>query len=245
MRKLAAAAGLLAACSTMPTIVRSDMRMHSLRVDVSPDLHDRQVVVRKILQATLDVIGQSTFGENLDTFGKKLWLTPYGAITDVAAVKATYFGADPIYQSLPTTLAPAEGCAAHACTGISSHGTSARTATIHLTDEPITNWLAGTNVGRACAINTVAHEITHTIPAFAAGEKQLYRDWGFSTLKAFRRPLVSYTVGAIAECTYLQKELGLDERDLRACIARVGTNEFKSNHCGMSDEQFREEIRLR
>ena len=79
----------------------------------------------------------------------------------------------------------------------------------------------------ACAINTVVHEWTHAIPSREDNTESLFQDG--SHTKSER--LVSYTVGAIAQCVYLSrfrdKSFTLDK-----CVERVGTGVFNSDTCG-------------
>jgi hypothetical protein len=98
-------------------------------------------------------------------------------------------------------------------------------ATITLRSPTMERWRAGSYEQRACAINTVAHEWTHLVTA--TGSVSTFQD-GCHALAAV--PLVSYTVGAIAQCAYLVEQ-GKFPIDMAACVAAVGTTEFDDDTC--------------
>lgn len=79
---------------------------------------------------------------------------------------------------------------------------------------------------QACAVNTLAHEWTHTIPT-ASGYGSLYTDKGH---KGAAYPLISYQVGSTAQCVYL-KQHGYPNLDLAVCVQRVGTTAFNAASC--------------
>jgi len=82
---------------------------------------------------------------------------------------------------------------------------------------------------RACAVNTIAHEWTHTIPNPQKTMDSLFQDGGHTGAD---KPLVSYTVGALAQCLYLTKhEYPMDSEQLKTCVRRVGTITFIRNSC--------------
>lgn len=71
----------------------------------------------------------------------------------------------------------------------------------------------------ACAVNTAAHELTHSVIVDGV---QLYQDGDH---KDDRQPMVSYTLRAIAQCVYL-KQAGKLTMGLDACVRRVGEHIF-------------------
>ncbi len=76
---------------------------------------------------------------------------------------------------------------------------------------------------RACTINTIAHEWTHAI---VGDGKMLFTDDHHADARA---PLVSYTVGAVAQCAYLARQRPL--LDIAACVETVGTVDFLPCTC--------------
>jgi hypothetical protein len=77
--------------------------------------------------------------------------------------------------------------------------------------------------GRACAINTIAHEWTHAIED---NDSEVFTDDGY---RALHSPFVSYSVGAVAQCVYLAK--WRSNLDVQACIQYVGTHGFFACTC--------------
>lgn len=98
-------------------------------------------------------------------------------------------------------------------------------ATITLRTPVLERWQATSVEARACAINTVAHEWTHLVTTTGAISTFQDRCHTQSTV-----PLVSYTVGAIAQCAYLAKRVAFSI-DMAACVAAVGTTYFDGDTC--------------
>ena len=89
----------------------------------------------------------------------------------------------------------------------------------------------------ACVINTLVHEWTHTV---RDGDGFAFVDTGRGWSP---RPLVSYTVGSVAQCVYLatryREDLGGAEAfDLPACIEAAGTVTFTAACDAGWGEQF-------
>jgi hypothetical protein len=88
-------------------------------------------------------------------------------------------------------------------------------------------------VSKACAINTIAHELTHTVLKRVEPLGQLYTDDGHDDLKKTTY-LVSYSTGAIAQCTYMQDKalIAGNTAALDKCVETWGTTDFLvSNEC--------------
>lgn len=104
-------------------------------------------------------------------------------------------------------------------------GVRGHAATVMLRSPVLERWQADSVEARGCAINTVAHEWTHLVTTTGAISTFQDRCHAQSTV-----PLVSYTVGAIAQCAYLAEHAG-SPIDLAACVAAVGTTEFDTSSC--------------
>jgi hypothetical protein len=79
----------------------------------------------------------------------------------------------------------------------------------------------------ACAVNTIAHEWTHTIPAPGDATAERYQDRGHDKAAGL---LVSYTVGAVAQCTYLES-IGHLSIPFATCLDEAGTYVLKTAPC--------------
>lgn len=73
---------------------------------------------------------------------------------------------------------------------------------------PLDNWAAQSRVQKSCAINTVAHEISHTLSRSATSWASVFVDseTGNSTLAESRRKGTtgSYVMGNLAQCSHLR-----------------------------------------
>lgn len=82
---------------------------------------------------------------------------------------------------------------------------------------------------RACMVNTIAHEWTHAI-LDASRKDSMFKDGGHLFSSA---PLVSYTVGAVAQCTFLEQQDPplVAERQFASCVERIGVKSFAGDVC--------------
>ncbi len=107
---------------------------------------------------------------------------------------------------------------------------------IHLPPDVLADWAADDLVRRSCAINTLAHEIAHTIsispfvftPAFTdtrLGERAIPRRG------AGHSPVASYLIGSAAQCAWLQQQGRIAPGEVRACVEVFGTRGF-NDRCG-------------
>jgi len=121
---------------------------------------------------------------------------------------------------LPVTYRSSRASGETADTGIAGdHG---------LTNFGIDNlarWPAGETpdelLERACMINTISHEWTHAISDARAHVRFTDGCHGSSSV-----PLVSYTVGSIAHCVYLEQKHVIAHDRFWPCVAYVGTATF-------------------
>ncbi|MDO8408607.1 MAG: hypothetical protein Q7S93_00870 [Phenylobacterium sp.] len=102
---------------------------------------------------------------------------------------------------------------------------------IHLPPEVLADWSADDPVRRSCAINTLAHEIAHTIsispfvftPAFTdtrLGERAIPRRGEGDS------PVASYLIGSAAQCAWLRQQGRIVAGEVRACVEVFGTRGF-------------------
>jgi len=102
---------------------------------------------------------------------------------------------------------------------------------IHLPPDVLADWAADDLVRRSCAVNTLAHEIAHTIsispfvftPAFTdtrLGERAIPRRGAGDS------PVASYLIGSAAQCAWLQQQGRIAASEVRACVEVFGTRGF-------------------
>lgn len=96
---------------------------------------------------------------------------------------------------------------------------------------------------RSCAVNVAAHEYAHTLSLTPVGYRVAFADTTVRQRRIADReapstPVASYLIGAVAQCTWLQREGRIGQADIRACIEVFGVQAFNWARCGQfgSDE---------
>lgn len=96
-------------------------------------------------------------------------------------------------------------------------------------------WRSPNAVTRSCAINTLAHEITHDMTRDPKTFLWAFTDTG---LKGVNTEKGSYTMGALAQCTYLQSVNRITAADIPQCVRIWGLrSSFDATHCGDFDDK--------
>jgi hypothetical protein len=92
-------------------------------------------------------------------------------------------------------------------------------------------WRSQNAVRRSCAINTLAHEITHNMTRDPKTFRWAFEDTGPSTASVTTEK-GSYTMGALAQCTYLQSIGRIDAAGVAQCVRIWGLKKaFDVTHC--------------
>lgn len=138
-----------------------------------------------------------------------------------------YLGLNPSFKGVPATLV--WGSAEH--TGPRPEHSDE--AVIELSLPKLEQWRSSSVLQRSCAINTLAHELSHTIPQSQNAYVYQFTDRGRPWASFMNRALASYTLGTVAQCTYLQIEGSPEGADLRMCVEKWGTSKFLG--CTTSD----------
>ncbi|MFN3514202.1 MAG: hypothetical protein ACK41C_14230 [Phenylobacterium sp.] len=90
-------------------------------------------------------------------------------------------------------------------------------------------------VERSCAINTMAHELSHSVflkddPRQSVFTDTTPRDDGIGdNIKG--APIATYAIGTVAQCTYLQMEGRLRADEFLGCVEVFGIKSFHSPRC--------------
>ncbi len=91
-------------------------------------------------------------------------------------------------------------------------------------------------VSKSCAVNVMAHELTHTIStssvAFAAAFSDSARD-DEDPIERFDKasPVASYLVGSVAQCTYLQQRGRITKEGVIPCVRVFGVRSLNDTRC--------------
>jgi len=90
----------------------------------------------------------------------------------------------------------------------------------------IARWLSRDVVEKSCSINTVTHEISHTVVIGETGFAHALMDEDLSP------PVIgSYFVGTVAQCTWLQEQGRVSASDFAGCVRVFGYNRFDTRRC--------------
>ena len=189
-----------------------------------------RATLTEIVNATVSVITSERFAAHLDSIQQRqLWLSPGGDTMSPREVRDIYLGRNDSMRPVPTVVTVTRRLFSDApSTGWSSY--SPARSTITLSTWEMKRWRQGSPDWRSCAVNTLAHEITHTISASAGRAEYVFTDQGRAASTEAGEPLVSYTVGSVAQCTMLES-LGELSGTFAACLEKWGTNHFYSGTC--------------
>ena len=99
------------------------------------------------------------------------------------------------------------------------------------------DWWRSTNaVTRSCAINTLAHEMTHNMTRDPNQFRWAFTDTGLGGSVSGEKG--SYTMGALAQCAYLQSIGRIQQIGVPQCIAVWGlTHTFLGSRCDDYDDR--------
>jgi hypothetical protein len=198
---------------------------------------DRIAAIKDAADEALKIISSPDFRKRLtamnDLHAGTADTTPVKG-TDVATI---YLGLDGAAHQYPTSyvmkmigpvVAPC-GATADTVTNDTTHVATARLRACTL-DRAKRSAARKDDVAQfACAVNTIAHEWTHAIPADpGVAVRQRYTDDKHDP--SSDEKLVSYTLGALAQCLYLDTH-DFPVRDVNDCIRQIGTSGFNSSTC--------------
>jgi hypothetical protein len=219
---------------------------------------------RKLVQATEKVLQSPAFAANLKRYGA-MFDMPRQKQVPSAQIFSAYFGLEAATGGpgpLPALIVRGSetACAKPRPTPLGSSSVAVtdvfrcgHRALTQVSDFVVYRWYSKGDVepteSKACAINTIAHELTHAVVAKPVGPKtapdhlELYQDGDHRSLP-HDVSLVSYTTGSIAQCTYMaDKGLiggadGGTAADFDACVKLWGTMDFfVSKKCEQFDNE--------
>lgn len=175
----------------------------------------------------LELISDDSFlgyGSELKSTYSRVWLTEGLGYRDSEKVCGIVKSAEPPLRYVPAAIVPQNGWA----TTSSSRGN----VRIKLNRKLLTRWRSQNVVVRACAVNTMAHEISHTISRDMSRFKFAFTDSGSGDGSARNGHVASYFTGDLALCSYLVKEGRIKPEEIGKCIAVWYKPEgFQSGRC--------------
>lgn len=106
-------------------------------------------------------------------------------------------------------------------------------AEVVLGREVLSQWRAADAVERSCAVNTLAHEVAHTVSTSPLVFTNAFTDTRLGEREIPGRrdrstPVASYLIGASAQCAWLQQQgrVARSAEAARACVHVFGTRGF-------------------
>lgn len=196
------------------------------------------------LQALLDEVGQvlrsSRFAQNMAVLAP-LYPAIFLRVDGAGAGAAPVFGTAAELLQIVQARAPWRPVAtqvalvggdqyAFALAGVTGDGVHASFA---LGRRNFARWLSPDPVERSCAVNTVAHELSHLISSHPTAfrlETQPIRDFD-AARRSGQSAVASYLVGTVAQCTWLQGRGHTPAVELRDCVQVFGHRGFNALRC--------------
>jgi hypothetical protein len=202
------------------------------------------------LAATYIVLKSDGFHNNLKSLSKpypQIWLSKYERyrtvqqLSDILKLRDT---TKPGARYVPTALAligaPDKSASSwdgyngnkDAFTGYTGYREGGKSVgAMHIGRVHYDRYLNGNVVERSCAINTLAHEISHTLSWHATDYLEYFLDTDDASPDKPGEPVASYFIGSLAQCTYLQSQGRIKADELEACLATFGIDRFNNQRC--------------
>jgi hypothetical protein len=193
----------------------------------------------RLLQEGYAVLRSSTFRENLEALQSRypvIYARPSEQEMDPKGVAAVI-----ALEPRGSRFAPAQAMIVddngQALGMAGEGGTTGRYSDVMITRGVLKAFGAGDVVTRSCAINVAAHEYAHTISLTPMGYRVAFADTNEVQRELPNRrnpgtPVASYLIGAVAQCTWLEKQGRIGPQDVRACVEVFGTAAFNWGRCG-------------
>ena len=140
----------------------------------------------------------------------RVWFTQALGFGDAAMVGRYVPRPPPPARYLPASVIPSNGWA--------STGGVEGNVRIEVSPKLLDRYRSRDVVMRSCAINTMAHEISHTITRSPTRYLYAFMDTGVGR-EARMTPPASYLTGDIAQCMHLIDEGRIERSRLRQCVA--------------------------
>ena len=187
--------------------------------------------------AAIQALTSATTGENataLDPTYRRVWLNEVSQYEGLGSVGGLVRAPRQGFSYLPTRLvmtSSGTGAAESRDPGSTTGGRLITIRRYHL------DWWRSANaVTRSCAINTLAHEMTHNMTRDPNRFLWAFTDTGLGGSVTGEKG--SYSMGALAQCTYLQSIGRIDRAGIAQCVPVWGlTSSFSWTHCDDFDDR--------
>jgi hypothetical protein len=215
--------------STASPAAMSGDSLFTIDIDHNESQADRATLT-EIIGATLQVVSSDTFAKLLASVEQQnLWLNEDGSTMRAGEVAEVYLGRHPVMGPMPAVVRVYKGflfAGKYPATGLTKYPPI--TATITLKKRELRRWRNATRTSRSCVVNTLAHELTHTVARSAQDGTYVFWDEGHG--KHENEPFASYVVGSVAQCAMLERENAM-EGSFAACVKYWGINFTNGTGC--------------
>ncbi len=174
--------------------------------------------MRSLIDEATRIVLSDTFARNLTSIDQPIALSPFGRRVSSVTVLTLLLGSDPAYSYVSTQVR-------WGASGGNSNNGSGAGSMINLTNEVRSNWQSDDPRTRSLAINSMAHELSHSLSHDPGRLDYVFTDKFFSLYLFHRsKAIASYSIGTVAQCTWLaEKEPNLV---LTECYRRYGLRNF-------------------
>lgn len=187
--------------------------------------------------AAIHALTSAATGENataLDPTYRRVWLNEVSRYEGLGSVGGLVRAPRHGFSYLPTRLVMTSSGTGAAESRDPRSTTGGRLITIRRYH--LDWWRSANAVTRSCAINTLAHEMTHNMTRDPNRFLWAFTDTGLGGSVTGEKG--SYSMGALAQCTYLQSVGRIDRAGIAQCVPVWGlTNSFFWTHCDDFDDR--------
>lgn len=192
----------------------------------------------RLLQEGYAILRSSAFRTNLEALQARyhaIYARPTAQEVDPKGIAAII-----ALEPLGSRFAPAQAMivddGGDALGAAGEGGTTGRYSDVLITRSVLKAFGSTDPVTRSCAVNVAAHEYAHTISLTPMGYRVAFADTNEVERQIPDRrnpgtPIASYLIGAVAQCTWLEKQGRIAQGDMGACVEVFGTAGFNWDRC--------------
>lgn len=187
--------------ATHPTVTVSSQWPEADRVDMT-----------SLVNEAVSIMTENAFVEYataLKAQYPKVWFEKSQGFGDAEKVGKTVTHPQEPIRYIPASVVPFKGWA--------KTGGEEGKVKISVSPKLLQRWRSTDVVMRSCAINTMAHEISHTLSRSSKTYLYAFMDTGVGK-KARRTPPASYLTGNMALCGYLIRHGRIEKSGLKSCM---------------------------
>lgn len=218
-----AVAILLSACAGKPAPLSASSSLSDTpsfvvtQLEATAGTVEAQEMQSLVDEATRTILSDA-FAHNLTSIDRPIALSPFGPRVNSSTLLTLLLGTDPAYTYVPTRLR-------WVTSGGNSNNGAGVGSIVNLTNHVRSNWQSDDPRVQSLAINSMAHELSHSLSHEPSQLDNVFTDKFFSLYFLHRsKAIASYTVGTVAQCTWLAEKV--PDLVLMDCYRRYGLRNF-------------------